>query len=243
MEHRVWVEYRHRMGNVEAATLRINSGSGSVRIVAEDRDDIEVRGAEVEHHVSASADVWTISKTRGRVTAHVPTDTNLLIGTTSGSTRVAGRTGRTVVMTTSGQVHVENAAEVDIRVKSGRVRVDHCDGDCCIRCESGSVKVGSAGACDVHAKSGRVSVENANGDTSIKALSGAISIGLSGPHNADIEAISGQVSVTVPEGVCLDVDAETGSGNLVNSVPEGTDATVKIRATSGRIKISSSGQQ
>jgi len=228
----------HLTGNDGSSTLRINSGSGSVRIVAEDRDDIHVRGADVEHDVVAGVNIWTINKTSGRVTAHVPTNTNLLIGTTSGSTKVEGRTGRTVVMTASGRVHVENAEEVDIRVKSGTVRVDQCDGDCCIRCDSGSVKVINAGACDVHAKSGRVSIENADGDTAIRALSGAVEVGFAGAHDADIEAMSGRVTVTVPDGVHLDVDAETGTGNLVNTVPDGTDASVKVRTSSGRIKIS-----
>jgi len=226
------------MGEGDLPTLRVSTKSGSVRVTAEDRDDIHVIGAATDTSDSAGAPTVTATGQYKRVTARVPFGTTLLIGTESGSVRVSGRSGRTVVNTLSGGVTIESAAEVDVRVTSGRVRVGECSGSCFLRCTSGSVEIGSAGPVDIHAKAGRVSVSVAGGDAVVRTISGKVRLAMSGHHDADVETISGSVKITLPRGTGVALDADSSVGRVSNKTEPGNDSNIRARTVAGRITIS-----
>jgi len=225
------------MGTGDVPTLRVSTRSGSVRVIAEDRDDIKVVGASTETSDTSDASMVTATGQFDRVTARVPFGTILLIGTKSGSVRVTGRTGRTVVNTLSGKVTIDSASEVDVRVTSGRVRIDECSGACFLRCTSGSVEIGSAGSVDIHAKAGSVSVSEAAGDAVVRTVSGRVRLNMSGSHDADVETISGSVKITLPPRTRVALDAENSFGRVVNKTEPGDDSKIRARAVAGRITI------
>jgi len=227
------------MAEGDVPTLRVSTKSGSVRVTAEDRDDIHVIGVSTEISDTAGPSIVTAAGQYERVTARVPFGTNLLIGTTSGSVRVSGRSGRTVVNTLSGGVTIESAAEVDVRVTAGRVRIGECTGSCFLRCTSGSVEIGSAGSVDIHAEAGRVSVSVAGGDAVVRTVSGKVRLAMSGHHDADVETISGSVNITLPRGTGVALDANSSVGRVSNKTEPGNDSKIRARTVAGRITISS----
>ena len=218
-------------------TLRVSVRSGSVMVTAEQRDDIVVEGGEIIVEEIAGNSIVTVSGHSNSIEARVPEGTTVIIGTSSGSTRVEGRAGRTVVATRSGKVEVAIATEVDIRVRSGSVRVGDCHGGCCINCRSGNVQVESAGTVDVTTASGRIAVGAAHGDVKVRAASGNIDVSLNGAHDVDIESIAGSVKIRVPVDLGVHLQAEHRSGRIENRAIDGDDITIRVKTVSGKITV------
>ena len=83
--------------DVAMTTVRIASTSGAIRVIAEERSDVEVPDS-VEYSVEEST--TTVNAGSRRVTVRVPEGTNLVIGSASGRVEVVGRVGSVAVVTT-----------------------------------------------------------------------------------------------------------------------------------------------
>lgn len=218
-------------------TLRISSRSGRVDVVAEDRHDIVVEGAETDIEDDGTCSTTTASTRSDRIRARVPTGTDIIIGTTSGACRIEGHAGRAVVSTSSGKVVIEMATEVDVRVASGSIRIGVCEGSCCVQCASGRVEIGCCGSADINNVSGKVSVNDARGPMNVRVVNGEVSVALDGNHDADVESISGKVTIGVPHHTRVHLEASSETGKVRNHAEQGDDCTLRIRTVTGNITV------
>lgn len=202
-------------GSEHAGSVRASMSSGALLISCEERTDIDVDG---QGTAAVEGSVLTIDGGSSRLRVRVPSGTDLLLGSTSGSITIEGRSGLVAVVSTSGRVSVEHAGEIDVRSESGRVTVGRVDGDCCLRSGSGRLEVHSCGAVDVMTDSGRVSIDDARGPVAAHCVSGHIEVELTEPNDVDAETVTGRIDVVVP---CVD----------------GATDRVSVRTTSGSVHV------
>ncbi|HSL56763.1 MAG TPA: DUF4097 family beta strand repeat-containing protein [Acidimicrobiales bacterium] len=216
--------------------LRVSTRSGSVRVIAERRDDVEVvRGPapEVDHQgrtvVAGSAD---------RVVVRVPLGLDVTVGTNSGAVRLRGRLGAVAVTTGSGRVDIEAADRVDVRAGSGGVVIGAVAGEARIAAGTGRAVVTSAGSVHIVASSGRVDVGRCSGPARVRAVSGRVRLVIDDPQpDVDVETMSGRVDVFVGSGVAPAVLATTRTGLVRTDVVQGDDGRIGVRAMSGTVRV------
>lgn len=209
--------------------VRVAAGSSRVRVIAGDHT-FRVEGTAQVRVDGAEA---TVETSQG-VTVYVPTGTDIVVGTRSGRVDVRGAAGAVAVVSTSGSVAIEAAERVDARTTSGRVKVDHCHGECRVASRSARVTVGHCGTADVSTTSGRIDLRGADGSVRAHCVSGRIDVEMAGPHDADVETVSGRVEVTYPTGVRFQ-RREVGDPDPTE--PEAACCVV-ARSVSGRVSVS-----
>jgi DUF4097 and DUF4098 domain-containing protein YvlB len=216
--------------DVAMTTVRIVSTSGAIRVIAEERPDVEVPDS-VEYSVEEST--TTVNAGSRRVTVRVPEGTNLVIGSTSGRVEVLGRVDSVAVVTTSARVSVEVADAVDIRTTSGRVTVGAANESCRVLTKSGRVQVGRCGTAHLTASSGRITVDAASGPAHAHCVSGRVDITMVAAQDVDAETVSGRITVRLPHGVRPWVVQRSD----VDLAPERHDCVVTARSVSGRVDV------
>jgi DUF4097 and DUF4098 domain-containing protein YvlB len=154
------------------------------------------------------------------------------VKTASGDVSVQASTGEARVKTASGDVHFERVdGRLDVHSASGDLHAGTVRGDAQVQLVSGDVSIGEAG--------GSVSANTVSGDQRIRAaLEGRV----------ELRAISGDISVGIPRGTRLFVDANTVSGSTSSEVElgdvpggeapaEGPLVEVFAKTVSGDVKI------
>jgi DUF4097 and DUF4098 domain-containing protein YvlB len=217
--------------DVAMTTVRIASTSGTVRVIAEDRADVDVPDS-LEFSVDES--VMTVSAGSRRAVVRVPTGTDLVVGTTSGRVEVVGPVGSLAVTTTSGRVSVEGARSVDIRTASGRIEVGDAIGSCRVSTRSGRVVVGRCGEAHLTSMSGRISLDAADGPVHAHCVSGRIEVTVDSAQDVDAETVSGRISVRLPAGVRPQIVARRDEAEPAS---DQYDCVVTTRSVSGRIDV------
>ncbi len=223
---------------VGPAPVRISTTSGSLRVVAGPRgNDIDVDvDVEGDATVVATSSGTTVEGETGRLVVRVTPGADLVVGTTSGRVEISGSVGSVAVVTESGQVAIDEARAVDVRVATGRVEVGPVATRARVRSGSGAVRIASAGEADVATGSGRMDLPAIAGPVRAHCVSGVISLGLARAADVEAESVSGRIAIRLPEGVrALLVDGDLPDGPL----PVGTDCVVATRTVSGRITVSS----
>src|SRR4051812_42791642 len=126
--------------------IRIASGSGSIRVVAEARADIDAGSSGLVKWEDGVASVVG-HRNSSNLTVRCPEGADVVIGTRSGSIVLAGRFGAVRAQTMSGKIEIHDAAtSADIRTMSGALHVAHCTGLCRAKTKSGHAHIESAGA-------------------------------------------------------------------------------------------------
>src|SRR3990170_8878073 len=98
----------------ESGRLKLLSGSGSIHVIAEDRDDVEID--QPRAHVEDKDHVLEVHSKSGSVTARCPTGTRVYVGVISGSVRLEGTFASVKVSAISGSIHVGSVrGDVDVR--------------------------------------------------------------------------------------------------------------------------------
>ena len=217
----------------EVTSIRVSATSGRVKVVAEDRGDVLVRGdATVEHEGSTA----TVKAGGGRVQIRVPSGVDLVVGADSGRVEVEGPLGAVAVVTESGRITIEQAAAVDVRTSSGAVAIGRVEGSSRVRTDSGRVTVDETAGADVATKSGRIDLRSVSGRTTAHCVSGRIDLRLDAAADVEAETVSGRISVHVAEGV----RARSVTGPLPADLERhGADCTIATRAVSGRVSVTS----
>jgi hypothetical protein len=125
----------------EGGRLRLLGGSGSIRVIAEDRDDVEVD--QPNSHAEVKGEVLEVRSKSGSLTARCPTGTRVSVGAISGSVRLEGTFASVKVSAISGSVHVGSVrGDADVRSVSGSLSIESCGGDCSLNTKSGRITVG-----------------------------------------------------------------------------------------------------
>lgn len=221
----------------EGPEVRVTTSSGSVRVIGEERADVVAEGGTVK--VDGPTVTVVGKKSSGSLTIRCPEGMDLVVGTRSGSLRILGRVGAVRYTAMSGSVQAEHVGSADIRTMSGSIQVERCDGLCRVKTKSGSTRVGSAGAVEVTIGSGSIDVQHVTGSARARAISGSVGIGAQGEGRIEAETMSGSITITLPEGVRPHVRAKSLSRSTDIGVPSGDDCEIYCKTLSGGIKVRS----
>lgn len=222
-----------------AVTLRLQSRSGPVEVIAEPRDDVEVEGRDVESLLDDGGSTLRIRAGRGhkKMLVRCPRGTDVVVGTMSGSVRMEGDFGSVCVTSMSGSIEIDHADEVDARGGSGGIRVGRCAGDCRLSTASGAIEAHELGSCAVQTMSGGVRIGIVNGKLRVRTVSGRIEAATTGHGPVQVQSVSGRVQIGLPEGVAVSPRFKTISGKVRCSFPPGDDVVVEAMTVSGSIEL------
>jgi DUF4097 and DUF4098 domain-containing protein YvlB len=213
-------------------TVRISTTSGKIHVVAEPgRSELSTNAGTV----TVGDGSVTIDERSSNISVRVPEGVDLVIGSTSGRVSVEGSVGAVAVLTTSGNITIERAASVDARSRSGRVNVGHVDGACRVQSTSGRIEVARCSTADATSRSGRIELSDAHGPVRANCTSGKVRLRLAGAHDVSAETVSGRIEVSLPEGV--DPLVVSAASDVPDAV-SGHDCVVVARSSSGRVVVS-----
>jgi DUF4097 and DUF4098 domain-containing protein YvlB len=142
------------------ARLRVLAVSGKVRVIGEERSDIEIEpDGQILELVDEGRVLQTMSR-RSDVVVHVPEGLNVSVGSVSGEIDIGGTVGSVKVSTVSGTIEIERAnGDADVRSISGTIMIAECGGCCRANTKSGSIEIGHVGGTlQAHTMSGRLEI-------------------------------------------------------------------------------------
>ncbi|HET9728916.1 MAG TPA: DUF4097 family beta strand repeat-containing protein [Acidimicrobiia bacterium] len=220
----------------DPSTLHIATRSGSVRITGEPGAALSIEGGRVE--VTAEGITHVIGASPSQpIIVKCSDQTNIVVGTVSGSVDFAGVLGAVSVNTISGTIHVERARRVDARTKSGRVEIERCDEQCRIVTVSSRVKIEHAAKAMIAAVSGRVAARNVE-RADVKTVSGTVELETTGPPHVVVRTVSGTVDVRVPRDTRPATKLRSMSGTISCDCPTGDNGEIAVASVSGTIRVS-----
>lgn len=185
----------------------------------------------------------------------VPANTRLRSKTGSGSQKIDGisgpldtstgsgdirasNIGASVQATTgSGQIVLETVKEgVRASTGSGDIRATGVGGSVRASTGSGSITVEETGVADarVNTGSGDITLRNVRGLVHASSASGSITAAGGGQSPWHLEAVSGSVSVHIPQNLGFDLHARTVSGSISTDRPLTMQGTVNKREITGK---------
>jgi DUF4097 and DUF4098 domain-containing protein YvlB len=222
-----------------AVTLRLQSRSGKVNVIAEPRDDVVAETDRVESFFSDGGSTLVVRSSRGGskpLTVRCPVDTDVVVGTQSGSVRMEGRFGHVHVTSMSGTIEVEEADDADLRTMSGSLKLGRCHGHCRLNAVSGAITTGSVDAVQANSVSGAIRLGRVGGDVRARTVSGMIELASSGSGTIVLQTVSGGVRVTLPGGTEPDARFKT-RGRVRCDFPRGDDCRIECASLSGAIEV------
>jgi DUF4097 and DUF4098 domain-containing protein YvlB len=214
--------------------IRITASSGRIEVTAEGRAEVLVERGQ-EHPMGG---VLEVKDSSAGVVLRVPTGTDLIVGSHSGSVSIRGETGNVRLTTRSGSIEIESCTSLDARTVSGRVEVGRVARDAHVKAANGKVRIGEVGGeLTVTSVSGHVEVAEARGAVHATTVSGRVEVGLQVAADVRAESVSGRVKVAVPRGVRPSVSMKSVSGRCENQTDAGEDCRITCRSISGRITV------
>jgi hypothetical protein len=177
-----------------------------------------------------------------RITTPVGTAARVVVA--SADVELRGRFAGIEMSGASGDLAVDEAAELELRTASGDVRVRSVHGGAFVKSASGDVTIGHvAGALHVRGASGNVSVERAS-DAHIRTASGDVTVGTAAGEIVQVATSSGDVSVGVVPGLRVWLQLHTVSGRMASELDDDSsdaradpDLTVTLESVSGDIRV------
>jgi hypothetical protein len=223
----------------EPITASADIVSGSVHVVATDRDDTVVhisprdpnRASDIRVAEAARVDfrngTLTVSAGRryislgrgGAVTVDIelPSRSRLQVSSASARLRADGEFGDCRFSTASGDAAIESVTgDVKADSASGSIAVDVLVGEATISTASGGATFGEL--------TGGVKFRAASGDLSVKRLRGTVNAQTSSGDTTVTAAVNGEISV------------QTASGGVEVGVEEGTAARLDVQTHSGHVR-------
>jgi DUF4097 and DUF4098 domain-containing protein YvlB len=215
-------------------SIRITATSGRIEVTAEARGDVVVDRGQ-EHPMGG---ILEVKGSHAGVSMRVPSGTDLIIGSHSGSVKLHGDLGNVRITTRSGSLEIETCASLDARTVSGRVDVGVVTGEAHVKVANGRITIAEVGgSLTATSVSGTVQVGRAGGEVHATTVSGKVDVGLTAAADVRAESVSGRVKVALPEGVRPSVSMKSVSGKCECDAPTGEDCRVTCRSISGRITV------
>jgi hypothetical protein len=259
------VSVREHRFPVSGATpsVEVRIPAGSVEVAAEDdAAEFTVRIEPLDEAARAQLGRVEVDASGGRLRVAVP-ERRLsrtpafavrVTGPAGGAVRVAvasaearltGRHGRVVATSASGDVTVEDCAELQLRTASGDARVGAVSGEATVATASGDVSVDSAGGgLQARTASGDVEVGATGGDVTVGTASGDVTIGRVSGGTVRARTVSGDAAVGVVPGRRVWLDLSSVSGRLrsqLDDEPAAGDGpaqvTLALRSISGDLLV------
>jgi DUF4097 and DUF4098 domain-containing protein YvlB len=223
-----------------AVTLRIQSRSGKVEVIAEPRDDVLVEGDGFDAREMDGGAALEIRSGRGgskSVSVRCPAGTDVEIGTHSGDITATGELGIVSATTMSAKIEIDRADEADLRSGSGNITVGNVRGRSRLNTMSGKIEAGTLGACACGTMSGKIHIDRVIGPLKARTVSGAIEATSGGEGSITVKSVSGKVQISLPEGTGVSRRFKTLSGRVRCPFPEGTDCHIEAMTVSGAIDL------
>ena len=152
------------------------------------------------------------------VSVSLPEGSDVEVDTVSGDCVVHGVVREATLHTVSGDVVVDDAADVDAHTASGDLLVGRVRTALRARSASGDVVVREgAPATKVDSASGDVRVSVPGGSTEVSTASGDVQVSAAGAGTVVARSASGDVRVAVTPGLEIDVEARSVSGDLTSA--------------------------
>ncbi len=155
-----------------------------------------------------------------RAGIYIPKEIKLALKTMSGDVQILQRTGKTKVVSMSGDIKIQDAKSIQARSMSGNIKIENSSGPIQVKSTSGDIKI-TGGLKGVIAKdvSGDVSISGSGPQTWVKTRSGDIV--LSPPALKSFPCIeahvgSGDLKIAPPWKICdkSTVNLHAGSGDI-----------------------------
>jgi len=223
-----------------AVTLRLQSRSGAINIVAEPREDVVVEGEKFDATEADGGAMLEVRSGHGgakSLSVRCPVGTDVVVGTQSGGVSLTGEFGTVSVTTMSGNIDVERADEADLRSGAGGVHLGSCGGRCRMNSMSGSIIAGSVGAASAGTVSGSITIDRVAGRLKARSVSGTIKASCDGEGAIVVKTVSGKVHLELPTGTALETRFKTLSGKVRNPFPVGHDCRLEAMSISGSIEL------
>ncbi|AJT41379.1 hypothetical protein UM93_07360 [Psychromicrobium lacuslunae] len=217
---------RIEVAEISGTPLEVTLENGTLRIRHRDEDEIgwlkRLTGMKNHHAIVSIA---------------VPAGISVLANTVSGEGLVSGTSAETSLKTVSGSLMSDDT--------SGSLTVDTVSGEIIVRNHRGPLVAGTV--------SGEITASGELQTVKAKSVSGDLSFDLKGiPEELSSNGVSGELTVRVPSGLGVQLDAKSVSGNIilddqrfsgtspnvrVNSGPESPRMQVHSKSVSGNISI------
>jgi len=206
--------------------VRVQNANGRIRVIGEDRADVEVVATKVGRAESDEAAGALLREIR------------VLCGLVSGALEVEvdvprrwNRRGHAHL-----ELHVPRGTSVEVSTSNGKICVENLCGAVRARSSNGSVDVTSVvGDIDVSASNAKVCCSHTQGHLVARSSNGKIKLE---EHRGSIDAstsnglIEAELEELGREGVVL----ATSNGRIALELPEAVDADVDIRVDNGMIR-------
>jgi hypothetical protein len=223
-----------------AVTVRIQSRSGKVEVIAEPRDDVLVEGDGFDAREADDGATLELRSGRGgskQITVRCPVGTDIAVGTHSANIRTSGELGALSVTTMSANIAVDRADEADLRTGSGDISVNSVRGRVRMNTMSGKIEAGTLGACACGTMSGSIRIERVIGPFKARTVSGSIEAKCDGEGPIAVKTVSGKVQIGLPDGTTVARRFKTISGRVRCPFPEGDDCRIEAMTVSGAIEL------
>ncbi len=246
--------------------LKISLPTGSVNILAEDRDTVNVtvtplgdsredREAAEATDIHLDGDELTIEAPKGtgylrrnarlKFEVQAPIDSSLRIGVASASVRCKGRYRTVSITSASGDVEVDDATgDAKIQTASGDVQIDDVGGKLIVKTASGKITAKNVvGTTIIRTVSGDIEIASVQTDLRLKSASGGLKVGSAHSGEIRVKSASGEIAVGVVPDTRVWLDLDSSSGEITSHIdeserqPESVELTIQIRTVSGDIDI------
>jgi hypothetical protein len=239
-------------------TATVEIAAGSVRLVATDRDDtsVEVRprdesrsqDVKAAEHVRVDFKNGTLAvlgnhgfslPRRGSVVVDIalPTGSRLNASVVSAQLTADGEYADCKLASVSGDLTVTSATgNIKADTVSGAIHVGRATDSATLSTVSGDATFGELrGEIKFRAASGSVNVGRLEGSLNAQTASGDVTVASAVKGNVSVQTASGEVSVGIPEGTAAQLDLDTRSGSVRNSLqstdgPNDGDETLVLHA-------------
>src|SRR3954470_13082648 len=223
-------------------TIALRAHRGSVEILAEPRDTVEVEVVPIDDSDAAreaasttrvvlegdtllvqvpGADYWHWRRTpRLRITVKAPAGSALAGKSASADVHAAGVYSVVQLDVASADVAVEEiTGDAQLEAASGDLTVGRVGGALRIRTASGGIHIGDVtGDVSAETASGGIAMRSGGGSLRAKSASGSIRVGMLRQGQARIGTASGDVQVGVAPGTGVWLDLNTASGRSTSDL-------------------------
>ncbi|TFG94347.1 MAG: hypothetical protein E4H11_06960 [Myxococcales bacterium] len=206
--------------------VRVQNANGRIRVLGEDRDDIEVLATKIGRAESDEAACALLREIR------------VLCGLVGGALEVEidvprrwNRSGHAHL-----ELHVPRGTSVELSSSNGKICIENLCGAVRARSSNGSVDVTSVvGNIDVSASNAKVCCSHTQGHLVARSSNGKIQLE---EHRGSIDASTsnGLIVAELEELGREGVQLATSNGRIILELPEAVDADVDIRVDNGVIR-------
>jgi hypothetical protein len=268
-------------GTPQPISLSVELDAGDIRISASDRSDtiVDVRPSDATRRSDVTAAEQTVVDYAGGtllvraprrrlytvlgpgrasssvdVEISLPAGSSLRVDAGLAAIRCVGSLGECDLKTLLGDIVLDAAGPLQVRIGAGDITVDRVlgrmeaktgtgavrlgavDGPARIRNSNGDTWVGEvSGDLEVRAANGRIAVDRAGASVTARSACGDIRLGEVGRGSVGASTSMGRVEVGIRRGVAAWLDLQTHAGRVVNELegagpPEPGEETVEVRA-------------